>query len=189
MKSTHILPRTTGLTFQVKGMTCASCVARVEKLLKAVPGVREVSVNLATDSVFVDADSSAGAAALAVAVRKGGYGVAVEEVVLQVEGMTCASCVSRVQKALLKVPGVLSASVNLATQRATVEAFSSVPISVLTAAVQTAGYDATDAQTVKPHVATRLADWWPVALGAVLTIPLLAPMLLQLIGIEWMLSS
>ena len=81
---------------QVMGMTCASCVLRVEKSLHSVPGVLEVSVNLATEQASVDAPASVTAAALAAAVRKAGYDVAVEEVALQVEGMTCASCVARV---------------------------------------------------------------------------------------------
>ena len=174
---------------QVMGLTCASCVLRVEKSLQSVPGVLEVSVNLATEQASVDAAASVTAAALAAAVRKAGYDVAVEEVGLQVEGMTCASCAARVEKALLKVPGVLSASVNLATEHATVQTFSTVPVVVLKAAVEKAGYGATDVQTAKPQVAKQLPDWWPVALGAALTLPLLAPMLLQLIGIDWMLGA
>ena len=173
---------------QIVGMTCASCVLRVEKSLKSVPGVLEVSVNLATEQAFVDAAPSVSAEALAAAVRKAGYDVSVGEVVLQIEGITCASCVARVEKALLKVRGVLSASVNLATERATVRALSTVPAVVLKAAVEKAGYGATDVQTARPQEATHIPDWWPVVLGAVLTLPLLAPMLLRLIGVDWMLA-
>ena len=86
-------------------MTCASCVARVEKSLKSVPGVNGASVNLATEHVTVDADRTVGAETLAAAVRGAGYDVATHEVTLQIEGMTCASCVGRVEKALMKVPG------------------------------------------------------------------------------------
>ncbi len=177
-----------GIRLQVTGMTCASCVLRVEKSLQSVPGVLGVSVNLTTEQAFVDATPSVRIEALAAAVRKAGYDVSVEEVVLQVEGMTCASCVARVEKALLKVPGVVSASVNLATERATVQALSTVPVSVLKSAVEKAGYGATDVQSAHPQAGKHLPDWWPVALGAALTLPLLAPMLLQLIGIEWMLG-
>ena len=178
-----------GIKLQVTGMTCASCVLRVEKSLKSVPGVLEVSVNLATEQAFVDAAPSVTIEALAAAVRKAGYDVSVDEVVLQVEGMTCASCVARVEKALLKVPGVVSASVNLATDRATVQALSTAPALVLKAAVEKAGYGATDVRNANPPEAKPLPDWWPVALGAALTLPLLAPMLLQLIGVDWMLGS
>ncbi len=176
------------LKLQVTGMTCASCVLRVEKALKSVPGVLETSVNLATEQAIVDAAPSVSAEALAAAVRKAGYDVSVEEVVLQIEGITCASCVARVEKALVKVPGVMSASVNLATERATVQALSTVPASALKAAVEKAGYGATDIQTARPQEATQLPDWGPVALGAVLTLPQLAPMLFQLIGVDWMLG-
>jgi len=177
-----------GVKLQVTGMTCASCVLRVEKALQSVPGVLGVSVNLATEQAFVDAPASVTAEVLAAAVRKAGYDVSVEEVALQVEGMTCASCAARVEKALLKVPGVLSASVNLATERATVQALPIASVSVLKAAVEKAGYGATDVQSASPQAAKELPDWWPVALGAALTLPLLAPMLLRLIGIDWMLG-
>ena len=178
-----------GIRLQVTGMTCASCVMRVEKSLKALPGVRDASVNLATEQASVDAESAVSAGVLAAAVRKAGYDVAVAEVALQVEGMTCASCVGRVEKALLKVPGVLSASVNLATERASVQVFSTVPVAALKAAVEKAGYGASDLQSTGPTEEKRLPDWWPVALGAALTLPLVAPMLLQLFGIDWMLGS
>ncbi len=98
-----------GFRLQVTGMTCASCVLRVEKSLRAMPGVKSASVNLATEQATVDADASVSADALSATVRKAGYDVAVDDVTLQIDGMTCASCVARVEKALMKVPGVLSA--------------------------------------------------------------------------------
>src|SRR5436190_5401963 len=110
------------------------------------------------------------------------------EVVLQVGGMTCASCVARVEKALAKVPGVSSASVNLATERATVRALASVPVAMLKTAIEKAGYAAQEVHEAQPPQSAPLADWWPVALSAALTAPLLAPMLLALAGIEWMLD-
>jgi len=110
------------------------------------------------------------------------------EVVLQVGGMTCASCVARVEKALVKVPGVSSASVNLATERATVRALASVPVAMLKTAIEKAGYAAQEVHEAQPPQSAPLADWWPVALSAALTAPLLAPMLLALAGIEWMLD-
>ena len=189
MNSTATTPRnSSGLKLQVTGLTCASCVVRVEKSLKSVPGVLEVNVNLATEQAFVDAVPSVSAEALVAAVRKAGYNASVEELILQIEGMTCASCVARVEKALLKVPGVVSASVNLATERATVQTLSTVSAFVLKGAVEKAGYSAADVQTARSDEAKRFPDWWPVALGAALTLPLLAPMLLQMIGIDWMLG-
>ncbi|WP_322114252.1 heavy metal translocating P-type ATPase [Aquabacterium sp. A7-Y] len=108
---------------------------------------------------------------------------------LQVAGMTCASCVARVEKALLKVPGVSSASVNLATEQAVVQAPASVPVAALTAAVEKAGYTAQEVQQARPEPERRLPEWWPVALSAVLTLPLVAPMLLQLFGVPWRLDG
>ncbi len=175
-----------GITLQVTGMSCASCVLRVEKSLAAVPGVRQASVNLATEQAAVDADASVSAAALAAAVRKAGYDVATSEMTLQVEGMTCASCVARVEKALAKVPGVTGASVNLATERAHVRALSTVPVAALKAAIEKAGYAAKDLQEAAPPAGARLPGWWAAAVSGVLTVPLVLPMLLQPFGIEWM---
>ncbi|WP_299075305.1 heavy metal translocating P-type ATPase [uncultured Ruegeria sp.] len=106
--------------FQVQGMNCASCVGRVERALKAVPGVDAASVNLASESVQVDFGDPADKAAIADALSSAGYPVRTEEVTLDVQNMTCASCVGRVERALQADDGVLSASVNLATESATV---------------------------------------------------------------------
>ena len=111
------------------------------------------------------------------------------EMVLQLEGMTCGSCVARVEKALLKVPGVASASVNLATERATVRALASVPLSALEAAVEKAGYVAKPIQYGVPTDSQGLPSWWPVAASAVLTLPLVAPMLLRWLGSAWVLAG
>ena len=110
-------------------------------------------------------------------------------ITLQVGGMTCASCVNRVEKALLKVAGVSTASVNLATETATVQALADVPVAALTAAVEKAGYTATNAAEVQPTPSPRLPEGWIVAASAALTLPLIAPMLLQLVGITWMLDG
>jgi Cu+-exporting ATPase len=178
-----------GTTLQIAGMTCASCVMRVEKALKSVSGVKDVSVNLATEQATVGGDASVSTAALVAAVSKAAYDVATREVALEIEGMTCASCVGRVEKALMKVPGVLSVSVNLATERATVHALPSVTAATLRAAVEKAGYSATDVLDAKPQDRKRWPEWWPVVLSAVLSIPLITPMLLQLFGIHWMLDG
>ncbi len=182
-------PAGPAIRLQVSGMTCASCVGRVEKSLQAVPGVVDVSVNLATEQAEVRADVSVGAQLLADAVRKAGYDVATRDFELQIEGMTCASCVNRVEKALLKVPGVAAASVNLASERATIKALSTVELSTLTAAVAKAGYTAKTIEQAAKAPASRMPEWWPVAIGAALTIPLVLPMLLQLFGLDWMLGS
>ena len=111
------------------------------------------------------------------------------ETTLQVGGMTCASCSARVEKALLKVPGVSSATVNLATERASVHGLITVPREVLVQAVEAAGYTVSDADEPVQPLPNRIPEPWIVAAGAVLTIPLLAPMLLSGVGIHWMLEG
>ncbi|WP_174918052.1 heavy metal translocating P-type ATPase [Burkholderia lata] len=149
------------IELDIDGMTCASCVSRVEKALVKVPGVTRASVNLATERATVDAAPDVTAALLAEAVKQAGYGAtpavtdagvaafapssyaAPASIELDIDGMTCASCVSRVEKALVKVPGVTRASVNLATERATVDAAPDVTAALLAEAVKQAGYGAT----------------------------------------------
>ncbi|MFY8150475.1 MAG: copper ion binding protein, partial [Hyphomicrobiales bacterium] len=108
----------TTLAISVEGMSCASCVGRVEKAILAVPGVREASVNLATQRASVGLDANADAAPVLAAIRAAGYTPQEDETDFSVEGMSCASCVGRVERALLAVPGVLEGRVNLATGRA-----------------------------------------------------------------------
>jgi len=177
------------LQLQVAGMTCASCVQRVEKALGAVPGVTQASVNLATEQATVQAAPTVRAEALAAAVVRAGYEVVLTAATLQVEGMTCASCVARVEKALLKVPGVVAATVNLATERATVSMLSTVPVTELLAAADKAGYAAHSLADAPQPARPRVPTWWPVLLSALLSLPLVAPMLLQPFGIDWMLGG
>ena len=110
------------------------------------------------------------------------------DVRLHIEGMSCASCVARVEKALLKVPGVDAASVNLATETASVRAAAGVPWSALDAAVVQAGYAATKleggAAALPGAPVDGRPEWWPVAIAAALTLPLVAPMLLQWLGVD-----
>lgn len=170
-------------------MTCASCVSRVEKALARVPGVVSSSVNLATEKAAVHASQPIGPELLSEAVRKAGYAVATDSVTLDIRGMTCASCVARLEKVLRKVPGVIEASVNLATEKARIDSFG-VPVSDLVAAVRRAGFDAAElrpAATADQAAARHpLPDWWPVAVSALLTLPLALPMLGLLAGVHWM---
>ncbi|MCX7644853.1 MAG: heavy metal translocating P-type ATPase [Rhodobacteraceae bacterium] len=135
------MPDGSTLTVHVEGMTCASCVARVERALSAVPGVTSASVNLATSTATVA--GGAGAAEISAALRAAGYAVPARTLVLDVEGMTCASCVARVERALAAVPGVTGAVVNLADGTARVTGLSgAVDPAPLLAAVRRAGYAA-----------------------------------------------
>ena len=131
----------TRMSLQVEGMTCASCVGRVERALKAVSGVQTAAVNLATERADITFTGSADPQAAVHAIESAGYTVREEITELAIEEMTCASCVGRVEKALARIPGVLEASVNLATERARVRHFAGVvTIANLEAAVEQAGY-------------------------------------------------
>lgn len=175
----------------IEGMSCASCVGRVEKALAAVPGVTQASVNLATEVAKISSDTPVPLAALQAAVEKAGYTVAQREIDLNVAGMTCASCVGRVEKALLKVPGVLAASVNLATESARIKVTGGLDAGALIAAIDKAGYAATvpAASQASAPVAAPNRDGLKVAFAAVLAFPLMLPMLLEWAGIHLMLPG
>ena len=185
-----------GVRFPVEGMTCASCVNRIERYLNKVEGVESASVNLATESASVRYDPrSVRLEDLGKAVEAAGYDARLEQAegtddaqrsvtlafsapesrmfALDIEGMTCASCVNRIERHLNKLDGVTSATVNLATERATVTAERSVTLAQILGAVEAAGYDARliaehgeesaeQAQTESdPHAATREAARQP----------------------------
>ncbi|KVU07212.1 copper-transporting ATPase [Burkholderia ubonensis] len=220
-------PATAPIELEIEGMTCASCVARVEKALAGVPGVTRVSVNLATERATVDA-AGVPASQLAHAVKQAGYqatpvaepepaiapDAALGAIELDIGGMTCASCAGRVEKALSNVPGVARASVNLATERATVHGAAPLAPAALIAAVTAAGYrasrvaaplagasglpaaagapasqkpGATDADTRKRREAIRERNL--VIAAALLSAPLIAPMFAAPFGVDAMLNG
>ncbi|WP_175164066.1 heavy metal translocating P-type ATPase [Paraburkholderia fynbosensis] len=202
----------------IGGMTCASCATRVEKALAKVPGVTRASVNLATEQARVEGDATVDAEALANAVRKAGYEATpsartdAPQVEMQsttelaIGGMSCASCAMRVEKALAKVPGVTHASVNLATETATVKLGSTAADpDTLIAAVSKAGYEATlipAPETAALADSTGQAATAPTAADrkrsearrelaavlacAVLTLPLIVPMFGEWFGVHAM---
>jgi Cu+-exporting ATPase len=182
----------TTASFPIEGMTCASCVARVEKVLAKVPGVDSAEVNLATERATVRGHSALNMDSVTRAVEGAGYRIPRQTLRLAIAGMTCASCVGRVEKALGKVAGVKSAQVNLATEIAEVEGIGGLlDIGTLLAAVEEAGYAAklsTDAGAGGGAHRQRW-PWWPVAAAAALSLPLALPMLGLLIGKHWMLNG
>ncbi|NYT25872.1 copper-translocating P-type ATPase [Alcaligenaceae bacterium] len=131
---------TVAITLPIEGMSCASCVGRVEAALRKVEGVRDVAVNLATERADVQAGPGVDRQALVQAIENAGYDVPAAAVELAIGGMSCASCVGRVEAALRKVEGVRDVAVNLATERATVRG--TADAAALAAAVEAAGYDA-----------------------------------------------
>jgi len=128
------------ISLPIEGMTCASCVGHVEAALSQVEGVSNVSVNLATERAEIHSSGPVDRSALVRAVQKAGYSVPAATIELAVDGMTCASCVGHVEHALQAVPGVTKATVNLATERATIQGNASPE--ALIEAVKNAGYQA-----------------------------------------------
>lgn len=122
-------------------MTCASCVCRVEMAIAKVPGVMSASVNLATETAAVGFNGPMKTQEVMAAIQGAGYEVGTEVSEIGIEGMTCASCVRRVELAIAAVPGVVKASVNLATERATVETVAGTPSTAIDAAIRQAGYE------------------------------------------------
>jgi len=165
------------LSLAISGMTCAACAGRVERALAAVPGVASAQVNLATERAGVT--GSAKPATLIAAVRKAGYEITAPTQDIAIDGMTCASCVGRVERALQAVPGVSAASVNLATESARVDGLAGPD--ALLAAIRRAGYEArmaggtgaASAATLRAADRARDADQLlrDVLLAAALTLP------------------
>lgn len=185
----------TQLRFGIAGMTCASCVGRVERGLNAVPGVQRASVNLATETAEVVTDGGVALPLLTRAVERSGYSVRECSVDLTIAGMTCASCAGRVEKALRAVPGVLEASVNLATERAQLRVLDGVETDALITAVTAAGYraqlpdDALDQPPEHAHHDAGSHETRHLLLAIALSLPLVVPMLGLLFGRHWMLPG
>ena len=168
----------TRATLSIEGMSCASCVGRVEKALAALDGVSDVSVNLASESARFSIDGAGRLEDATEALSKLGYPARTERVTLNIASMSCASCVGRVDKALADVPGVLSVTVNLAAETAAVEYLEGVvtPADLMSASAAI-GYPADIAETNaslsrverKEEEADALRR--RVGLAAVLTLP------------------
>ena len=185
------MSESTTFDLPIAGMTCASCAGRVERALSKVTGASAVSVNLATELARVQAPEGS-LPALMQAVEQAGYSVPVQTLELNIDGMTCASCVGRVERALGKVDGVNRVSVNLANERAHLELLGQVEPQTLIDAVKRAGYDATVWQAEQPAdtQANRLnRERLVLVLAILLSIPLVLPMLLQPFGVHWMLPA
>ncbi|RAI68619.1 copper-transporting ATPase [Pseudomonas fluorescens] len=186
------MSESTTFDLPIAGMTCASCAGRVERALSKVIGASAVSVNLATEQARVQAPSDS-LPALMEAVARAGYSVPQQSLELSIDGMTCVSCVGRVERALGKVAGVKSVSVNLANERAHLELLGQIDPQTLIAAVTKAGYAAnvweaehpsTDNQQQRLH-----RERWALIIAIALALPLVLPMLLQPFGVHWMLPA
>ena len=172
---------THALDLPIVGMTCAACSTRLEKQLNQIPGVK-AAVNLATENARINYDpAQVTAERIADAVNKTGFAVAPRHIDLAITGMTCASCSARIEKQLNKLPGV-EASVNLATEIATVNAPGWLDVTEIIRTVEKAGYGAEEiTETARDREKTRKAaayrrDVTIFAGAALLTLPLLSHM-------------
>jgi Cu+-exporting ATPase len=182
----------------VTGMTCSACAARLEKALLRAPGVQSATVNFATEQADVTFDGdSMSAASVAGVIAKAGYGVGETTFTFDVGGMTCSACAGRIEKSLLRVPGVLQANVNVALERADVTTIAGkVEREMLVSAVEKAGYTASfasdaaddeeqhralEAQALRRELYTLIA-------AALLTLPLVAQMAAMVLGLNFHLS-
>jgi len=127
---------------RITGMSCATCAATIEKGLSETPGVEQADVNFASEKASIEYNpTEVDLARIKNTISQLGYGVATKKSIFPVGGMTCASCVARVEQALSSVPGVVSASVNLASEKATVEYLEATDLANLRRAVKDAGYE------------------------------------------------
>ncbi len=176
----------------IAGMTCASCVGRVERALRKLPQVASATVNLASEQARIEAPGDS-LDSLIAAVEGAGYQVPSEPLELVIDGMTCASCVGRVERALAKQPGVLAVSVNLASEQAQLRVTPGTAAQTLLQAVAAAGYGARqlDITRVEPGAAERRLQRERISLllAIALALPLVLPMLVEPFGLHWMLPA
>jgi Cu+-exporting ATPase len=143
---------------QVTGMTCTTCAGTIEKGLSKTEGIAQAKVNFASEQASIEYDpSKVTLARIKDTISELGYGIATKKSIFPVMGMTCASCVARVEKALSDIPGVVSVGVNLASEKATVEYTSDVTFTMLRQAVRDAGYDLGE-ETGKLEDVTAIAE-------------------------------
>jgi Cu+-exporting ATPase len=180
------------LTIKIRGMNCASCAARIEQGLQKMNGVHSASVNFAVETATVEYDATlVGPDKFFAFIEELGYVVAMERVDLKLSGMTCAACASRIEKTLAGLKGVFRANVNFAIERATVE-YDPAQISVedMLKAVADMGYQADvggkrfdeDREKLEREKETRHQTRLLI-MSAVLSIPLLAMMFDELLGL------
>nr|BAL57636.1 cation-transporting ATPase [uncultured Deinococcota bacterium] len=167
----------------VRGMTCAACVARVERALKRAEGVEEARVNLTTEEAFLRLKEGVDLKEVLKRVEEAGYEPVLSRAEIPVKGMTCAACVARVERAIKRLPGVVSATVNLAAEKAFVEYLpDTVSLPRIRQTIREAGYEplegAEEAQERAPTYRKDLLLALPFALLTLLLA--MGPMLLPL---------
>ncbi len=177
----------------VTGMTCSACSTRLEKALLRAPGIESATVNFATEQADIQFDAaSTNATAVASTISNAGFGVGESQFSFEVGGMTCSACATRIEKALMRVPGILEANVNLALERADVRAISGqIDQQLLTEKVQNTGFEAhfadgaaeDEEQAHRDREAKALRKELSILItSALLSLPLVAQMVGMFIG-------
>jgi len=180
----------------VKGMTCTACATRIQKALGKVSGINTAVVNFATESADIEFDpASINSSAVVDAITSTGFTVDESTFSFDVGGMTCSACAQRIEKSLLKLPGVLEANVNVALERADVRIVAGqLAAADLEAAVVRAGFtahfaDDADSDEDEQHRAREAAalkrELMALGVSALLTLPLVAQMVGMISGANW----
>ncbi len=196
----------------IRGMSCASCAATIESALARQPGVVGATVNLATERASIRCQNGANSRALVEAIRGLGYEVPSETVTIPVRGMSCASCMAKIERELANLPGVLAASVNFAAEHATVEYIpGQIGLEDLRRTIHELGYEAGEIaeaavsakdlseRDTQSHQALLRRLRWKIAAGAVLSVPVFlgsypglfpwVPAILQNFVVLWILTT
>ena len=181
------------LSLPVRGMTCAACSTRLERVLGKLPGVAAASVSLASETADLRIDPArTGPEQVAEAVTKAGFSVPEENFELAISGMTCAACSTRLERVLGKLAGVRRAEVNLAAERANVTALAgAVTVAGLVVAVTKAGFGAQPvtgdqdqlAREEEEHAADLRRQTVRLVVSAVLTLPLVVGMVVPALAV------
>ena len=175
----------------IQGMTCASCAGRVERALRKLPEVSSASVNLANEQARIEAPAGS-LPQLISAIEGAGYNVPSQPLELGIEGMTCASCVGRIERALSKLPGVSQVAVNLADEKARLQVLAGFDPQLAVKAVVAAGYNAQllGERPANDQAQRRLyRERLTLLIAIALTLPLVLPMLVEPFGLHWMLPA
>ncbi len=181
------------IQYQITGMTCAACSARIEKVLGKMEGIQEANVNLATETSAIKYDPTLiSAKDIKEKIEKIGYGVATKKSELVITGMTCAACSARIEKVLNKTEGVLDANVNLALETGTIE-YTGEEISEknLIAKIEKLGYGAApknqqSQEDDDPRKSAIKRQQFKFIAAAVLSLPLLWTMVAHFSFTSWM---
>ena len=172
------------VTLPIRGMSCASCALRIEKVLTKLPDVTSACVNLADETATVYGTASL--KALVAAIQHAGFEVAVTKVELSLTQMSCVNCAARIEKLLTKSQGVIEARVSYATETALIECVAPTTVPQLIKTIEKAGFGAA---LKSRHTQAPKQSFYPVLLALLLALPLVLPMVVMPFGMHWMLPS